>query len=123
MASFFSFLLGHCVPSPSCWESGKLVLPMAPVSGQGMAPREGHSGPELLGGSPWLQVPGHGLVNLRCSSGVVAKPPRALPLLLWGLALGGHWPSGGSLPMVTRSQEVFPAPCPCAKELPAPEES
>lgn len=74
---FFPFLLGHCVSSPSCWASGKLVLPMAPVSGQGMAPRERQSGLELLGGCPWLQVPGHGLVNLRHSTGVGAKPPES----------------------------------------------
>lgn len=74
--AFFPFLLGHCAPSPSCWVSGKLALPMAPVSGQGMAPKERRSGLALLGGCPWLQVSGHRLVNLRCSSGVEAKPPE-----------------------------------------------
>ena len=74
--AFFPFLLGHCAPSPSCWVSGKLALPMAPVSGQGMAPKERRSGLALLEGCPWLQVSGHRLVNLRRSSGVGAKPPE-----------------------------------------------
>ena len=70
---FSPFSLGIACPPLSV---GCLESLFCPVSGRGMAPRERQSGLELLGGCPWLQVPGHGLINLRRSMGVGAKPPE-----------------------------------------------
>lgn len=120
--AFFPFLLGHCVPSlpVGCLES--LFCPWPQSVGKAWPPKRGGRVLRSL----------KAVLGFRCLATVSlisgarrewgpspqspATPPR-------GLALGLHWPSAGSLPMVTWGWEVFPAPCPCVKELPAPEES
>ena len=120
--AFCPFLLGHCVPSlpVGCLES--LFCPWPQSVGKAWPPKRGGRVLRSL----------KAVLGFRCLATVSlisgarrewgpspqspATPPR-------GLALGLHWPSAGSLPMVTWGWEVFPAPCPCVKELPAPEES